>query len=62
MKKITCCRKCDKRYPGCHDDCEIFQSEKGARDVEKNMIRGEKNLGYMNRECILKSIERRRRK
>lgn len=62
MKKITCCRKCDKRYPGCHDGCEAFQSEKGARDVEKNMIQGEKNLGYMNRECILKSIERRRRK
>lgn len=62
MKKITCCRKCDKRYPGCHDDCEAFQSEKGARDIEKNMIQEEKNLGYMNRECILKSIERRRRK
>ena len=62
MKKITCCRKCDKRYPGCHDNCETFQSEKGARDVGKNMIQEEKNLGYMNRECILKSIERRRRK
>lgn len=47
MKKITCCRKCDKRYPGCHDGCETFQSEKGARDVEKNMIQEEKNLGYM---------------
>lgn len=62
MKKITCCRKCDKRYPGCHDDCEAFQSEKGARDREKSAIQEEKNLGYMNRECILKSIERRRRK
>lgn len=62
MKKITCCRKCDKRYPGCHDDCEAFQSEKGARDVEKNMIQEEKNQGYMNRGYIRDAIERRRRK
>lgn len=62
MKKITCCRKCDKRYPGCHDDCETFQSEKGARDVEKNMIQEEKNQGYMNRGYIRDAIERRRRK
>lgn len=62
MKKITCCRKCDKRYPGRHDDCEAFQSEKGARDVEKNMIQEEKNQGYMNRGYIRDAIERRRRK
>lgn len=62
MKKITCCRKCDKRYPGCHDGCEAFQSEKGARDVEKNMIQEEKNQGYMNRGYIRDAIERRRRK
>lgn len=62
MKKITCCRKCDKRYPGCHDDCEAFQSEKGARDIEKNMIQEEKNQGYMNRGYIRDAIERRRRK
>ena len=62
MKKIMCCKKCDKRYPGYHDDCEAFQAEKGARDREKSAIQEEKNLGYMNRECILKSIERRRRK
>lgn len=62
MKKIMCCRKCDKRYPGCHDDCEAFQSGKGARDIEKNMIQEEKNQGYMNRGYIRDAIERRRRK
>lgn len=62
MKKIMCCRKCDKRYPGCHDDCEAFQSEKGARDIEKNMIQEEKKQGYMNRGYIRDAIERRRRK
>lgn len=62
MKKITCCRKCDKRYPGCHDDCEAFRSEKGARDIEKNMIQEEKNQGYANRGYIRDAIQRRRRK
>lgn len=62
MKQIKCCRRCDKRYPGCHDDCEVFQSEKGARDIEKNMIQEEKNKGYMNRAYVREAVKRRRRK
>ncbi len=64
MKKIMCCRKCDKRYPGCHDDCEAFQSEKGAMDTERNMIQEEKNRGYLNRGYIrdhMDGIRRRKR-
>ena len=65
MKKITCCRKCDKRYPGCHDECETFRSEKGARDIEKNLIQEEKNRGYLNRGYIrdhMDGLRRRKRK
>ena len=62
MKKITCCRKCDKRYPGCHDDCEIFQSEKSMMNREREKIRAERNIGYMNRQCIIDSIKRRKKR
>ena len=65
MKKITCCWKCDRRCPGCHDECETFQSEKGARDIEKNTMQEEKNRGYLNRGYIrdhMDGLRRRKRK
>lgn len=62
MKKIMCCRKCDKRYPGRHDDCEAFQSEKGVMDTEKNMIQEEKNRGYLNRGYIRDHMDGLRRR
>ena len=62
MKKIMCCRKCDKRYPGCNNDCEEFQSEKGAMDTERNMIQEEKNRGYLNRGYIRDHMDGLRRR
>lgn len=61
MKQIMCCRKCDRRHPGCHDGCETFQSEKSMMNREKEKIQAERNIGYMNRQCIIDSIERRKK-
>ena len=28
MKKITCCYKCEERYPACWGECERYKKEK----------------------------------
>lgn len=39
MGKINCCYKCEKRYLGCHADCEDYKKEKEEltriREIEK---------------------------
>ena len=39
MSKINCCYKCEKRYLGCHADCEEYKKEKEEltriREIEK---------------------------
>lgn len=32
---ITCCRNCDKRYPGCHSQCPEYIEEKANYDAKK---------------------------
>lgn len=39
MSKINCCYKCEKRYLGCHAECEEYKKEKEEltriREIEK---------------------------
>lgn len=39
---ITCCKDCEKRYPGCHDYCEDYLDEKEQDEKLKAKIRKEK--------------------
>jgi hypothetical protein len=39
---ITCCKDCDKRYPGCHDYCETYLDEKEKHDKLREKIRKDK--------------------
>lgn len=41
---ITCCYKCEKRFPGCHDTCSIYIKEKKEYQESKKMY--ERTMGY----------------
>ena len=41
---ITCCYKCDKRKPACHDTCPIYIKEK--REYEASKRRYASEMGY----------------
>lgn len=41
-EKTMVCKNCDRRYPGCHDNCEDYQQEKHERDVLNEKIRRER--------------------
>lgn len=30
--KITCCKGCEKRFPGCHSECEDYLEERRKLD------------------------------
>ena len=39
--KVDCCRDCTERYPGCHDRCEKYQTQRKLvmeerRDLHKD--------------------------
>lgn len=46
---IKCCKDCPNRYRACHDDCDLYISEK-KRDEEtkrrRARIKFEEDLGY----------------
>lgn len=33
--RITCCKDCPDRYPGCHGKCEKYIAERAAYDAQK---------------------------
>lgn len=36
---ITCCYKCEKRYPGCHSSCEDYIKQKEIWESKKKAIK-----------------------
>lgn len=38
-RSITCCKDCQKRYPGCHDHCETFIEESKEWQEKKDFIK-----------------------
>jgi hypothetical protein len=38
------CQKCDKRFPGCHDHCELYAADKAAYKEIKASMRQEKEV------------------
>lgn len=43
MSKLTPCKNCDKRTPGCHDRCSEYISWSIFHENEKESIRAEKH-------------------
>lgn len=41
---ITCCYKCEKRFPGCHDTCSIYIKEK--KEYQESKKRYNLSNGY----------------
>ena len=39
MVTINCCYECDKRYPACHDSCEVYIAAKQKHEEKKAQIR-----------------------
>ena len=40
--KIDCCQDCEKRVPGCHGSCEVYQTQR----AELNETKAEKRKEY----------------
>lgn len=36
------CKGCDKRFPGCHDECEEFQNERRLHEAWKQKVKDAK--------------------
>ena len=39
---ITCCRDCDRRQPGCHDTCPLYQKQRQQWEETKRKAREER--------------------
>lgn len=39
---ITCCYNCEKRHPGCHDTCPVYQEQRQRWEETKEKVRAEK--------------------
>lgn len=40
--RITCCKDCQERHPGCHDKCQAYQKERLKNELRKRKILEEK--------------------
>lgn len=39
---VSCCKDCDKRYVGCHSECEDYILEKQDHDKKSEIIRSKR--------------------
>lgn len=56
--KIECCKDCADRHPGCHGQCEKYQTEKAERDETLAEIRRENNAKHGLKAALFDSIHR----
>ena len=53
-RHFKACQKCDKRFPGCHDHCELYAADSAAYKEIKASMRHEKEVDA----CIRSSNNR----
>jgi hypothetical protein len=62
--RITCCKDCPDRYPGCHGKCEKYIKQRSEYDAEKaeTMEKYKVACGLYEMKCnsVYKALNRRR--
>lgn len=48
MMRITCCKSCQGRYPGCHSECESYIEERKKLDKFNEKKRHENQARMYN--------------
>lgn len=61
QKMNTCCKKCVRRYPGCHAECEDYMEFRAEKD-SMNAKRREANEGEWDIDSYILHIRERIRK
>lgn len=57
-----CCRRCEERYPACHDYCEKYQEALEKWNDRKAKIKAEKHDEYeLYKSKAILDMKRRRR-
>lgn len=56
------CKDCERRYQGCHGQCEDYQTWKAAWDAERNERHKEKEKETMLGDYYVESVRRTVRK
>ena len=60
--KITCCRECNERYPGCHDKCPKYLAQKQNMDEQREKVCKAKEQDEPYDQYKFDSIEKARKK
>lgn len=58
-KAFSCCRRCDERYVGCHDECTRYQAVRKEWDQRKqtekvNRIHAGEVTAFFKESCVRK--------
>lgn len=56
--KITCCKDCPNRHPGCHGSCNKYQEQKAEYDETMSEVKEKRGVSQGLNGFMFNNIER----